>query len=243
MTGDVTAAGPAETTLRDGTRVLVRIVQPSDKEKFVEGMARLSTRSRYLRFHTGIERLTAAQLRYLTEVDQDRHVALVAIDLDSDRHPGIGVARFVRLEDEPAVAEAAVTVLDDYQGRGLGTTLLGLLAIAAVRRGVSVFRSYVLGENQEMLVLFDALGARRTRGDGDTWQIDLDLPDRPEDGMSGSAASRVFRAVTGEDLPQMDTTAPPVWVGAAGDRDDAGERPLLRAWLDRVLGDDSGDQR
>lgn len=226
---------PVETTLRDGTAVLIRLVEPEDKEKFVAGMARLSMRSRYLRFHTGIEHLTPDQLRYLTEVDHDRHIAWVAIDLDDDEWPGIGVARCVRIEDEPEIAEAAVTVLDEYQGRGLGTILLGLLAGSAVRRGVRVFRSYVLGENASMLELFDALGASRTETEPGVWQVDLALPDAADD-LAGTAADQVFRAVTGKDLPPMKTTAPPVWVDQRRQGGDDAERPMLRDWLDRMLG-------
>jgi RimJ/RimL family protein N-acetyltransferase len=235
MAHETASEASVETVLRDGTDVLLRPVQPEDKEKFVEGMARLSTRSRYLRFHTGVEQLSERQLRYLTEVDQERHVAWVAIDLDADDHPGIGVARFIRLDDEPAVAEAAITVLDDYQGRGLGTLLLGQLAASAVRRGVRVFRSYVLGENQAMLELFDDLGAERSQVSPDVWQVDLRLPERSTD-LEGTAPHQVFRAVTGRQLPPMRTTAPPVWMGDRRRGGEDAERPMLREWLDRMLG-------
>ena len=223
---------PIETALRDGTVVLVRMVEAGDKEQFAEGMRRLSPRSRYLRFHSGVEQLSERQLRYLTEVDQVDHVAWVAITREGDRDVGIGVARFVRVADEPEVAEAAITVLDDYQGRGLGTLLLGVLAAAAARRGIDVFRSYVLGENTEMLDLFEALGATRTRIEPGVYQVDLPVPQTPG-GLTETAAGKVFRAVTGRRLPFMRTTTPPVWVGDP--RDPGAETPMLREWLDRML--------
>lgn len=237
---DAASDGPIQCTLRDGTRVLVRPVEPDDKDKFVEGFARLSSRSRYLRFHSGIEQLSAGQLRYLTEVDQRHHVAWVAIDRDDPDLPGIGVARFVRLGDAPEVAEAAITVLDEYQGRGLGTLLLGVLAQSAVARGVEVFRSYVLGENRAMLELFDRLGATRTEQEPGVWQVDLALPGDTGD-VPSSAATDVFRAVTGKQLPPMRTTAPPVWL--ARDRETGREQPSLRNWLDRMLGDGTRHRR
>lgn len=229
------ADGPIDTTLRDGTQVRVRPVEPDDKARLVAGMERLSPRSRYLRFHTGIERLSDAQLRYLTEVDFDHHVAWVAVDLGERAHPGIGVARYVRLDD-PSVAEAAVTVLDEYQGRGLGTMLLEMLAASATAGGVTTFRSYVLGENQAMLALFDRLGATRVALEPTVWQVDLSVRQINEE-SSSSVATEVFRAVTGKQLPPMRTTAPPVWTER--DHDGDGERPLLREWLDRVLPDGS----
>jgi glycine/D-amino acid oxidase-like deaminating enzyme/RimJ/RimL family protein N-acetyltransferase len=219
---------PIETRLRDGTPVLVRMVEAADKDAFAAGMERLSTRSRYLRFHTGVEQLTDEQLRYLTDVDQRDHVAWVAVALDGDEETGIGVARFVRLDDEPDVAEAAITVIDDYQGRGLGTLLLGVLATAAARRGVKTFRSYVLGENVGMLAVFDALGAERSEVEPGVYRVDLAVPDTPA-GLTDTPLGMVIRAVTGRRLPRMRTTAPPVWVGGEA------ERPMLREWLDRVL--------
>ena len=231
MSGNWWFEEPITTHLRDGTPVLVRMVEPEDKDAFADGMARLSPRSRYLRFHSGIETLSDKQLRYLTEVDQQDHVAWVALTTEDDAEVGIGVARFVRLRDEPHVAEAAITVLDEYQGRGLGTVLLGVLAAAATRRGIRIFRSYVLGESESMLALFDALGAVRAEEQPGVFRVDLAVPEAPG-GLTDTAVGRVLRAVTGRRLPRMRATAPPVWIG--GERDTV-ERPLLRAWLDEML--------
>src|SRR5262249_26789271 len=94
--------------LRDGSTVELRPIRPEDKPIFLDGFARLTPESRYLRFFTGKDHLTDAELAYLTEVDGERHFALGAIAPDGR---GAGVARFVRLEDEPDVAELAVTVV------------------------------------------------------------------------------------------------------------------------------------
>jgi RimJ/RimL family protein N-acetyltransferase len=221
--------GPIAATLRDGAPVIIRMVEPDDKPAFAQGMARLSTRSRYLRFHSGIKELSDKQLRYLTEVDQQDHVAWVAFTAEGDDDDvGIGVARFVRVSDEPDVAEAAITVLDEYQGRGLGTLLLGVLSASARQRGVRMFRSYVLGENASMLALFDALGAQRTMEEPGVYRVDMAVPQVPDD-LADTAIGRIIHAVTGRRLPQMRTTAPPVWTS------DDTERPMLRDWLDRAL--------
>jgi len=228
MSGNRWYEGPIEATLRDGTPVLVRMVEAEDKDALAEGITRLSARSRYLRFHAGVEQLTDEQLRYLTDVDQRDHVAWVAMAREDDEDTGVGVARFVRLSDEPGVAEAAITVLDEYQGRGLGTLLLGVLASAAIRRGVTTFRSYVLGENVGMLAVFDALGAQRSEEEPGVYRVDLEVP-RTLSGLTDAPLGKVIRAVTGRRLPRMRTTAPPVWVG------EATERRMLRDWLDKFL--------
>ena len=70
--------------LRDGRRVRVRLITPADKSGLAAGLARMSPRSRYLRFHRMVERLSDDELRYLTEVDMRNHFAWVAVSLDAE---------------------------------------------------------------------------------------------------------------------------------------------------------------
>src|SRR5207248_3667603 len=123
------------------------------------------------------------QVRYLTEIDYRDHFAWAAVRGDRPEE-GIGVARFVRLVGEPSVAEAAVTVLDEYQGRGLGTLLLGLLAVAARAAGVKAFRAYVREENEPMRELLLSLGASADFDSPGVLRLDVPLdphllPDSP----------------------------------------------------------------
>jgi GNAT superfamily N-acetyltransferase len=242
------------TTLRDGTPVLIRQIRPEDRQRLAEGLRRLSPASRYLRFHTVIERLSEEQLDYLTDVDHVDHEAIVAIDLDRLDEPGIGVARYIREPDEPAVAEAAITVADAYHGQGAGTMLLGALASRARRNGVTVFRNYVLGHNQAMLEVFDHLGAdRHLEADG-LWCVDLPLPEDESD-MPHSEAGRAFMAAARGGY-RLTSLFPPIWsrlrrnarTGGATGSDDAhpdgaSSRPSeaelaeLRDDLDDWLGD------
>jgi RimJ/RimL family protein N-acetyltransferase len=165
---------PLEAKLRDGTLITIRPILPEDRQQLAEGFARLEDRSRYLRFHTSMRTLTPRQLSYLTEVDHVDHEALVAVRSDDGR--GLGVARYIRLQDDPEVAEAALTIADEWQGRGLGTLLLRALASSALRNGVRVFRNYVLAENDAMIALFDELGASRTLQGRGVYRVDFELP-------------------------------------------------------------------
>src|SRR3954468_22348678 len=101
-------------TLRDGSTLAVRPIEPGDREELARGFEKLSDESRYKRFFAPTPRLSNAQLRYLTDVDHHDHEALVAVADDGD---GPGVARFVRHEDDPTAAEVAIAVRDDWQGR------------------------------------------------------------------------------------------------------------------------------
>lgn len=210
---DPLVVGPDEwsrrTTLRDGTRVLMRQIRASDRDRLVEGLARLSPASRYLRFHTSIDHLSEAQLDELTQVDHHDHDAIVAIDLDRPDMPGVGVARFIREPYEPEVAEAAITVADEYHGQGAGTMLLGALASRARDEGIRVFRSYVLDGNPGMLEVFDHLGARREREADGLWRVDLAVPEDDSE-VPVTGAGQAFLELAREER-RLASILPPVW--------------------------------
>ena len=123
------------------------------------GFEALSERSRYLRFLTAKPRLTAGDLRYLTEVDGHDHFALVAED-PADPTRVIGVARFVRDRERPDTAEMAIVVGDAWQGRGVGSTLATSLVDAALVRGIRRFTASTLSENVAVHRLLEKVSAR-----------------------------------------------------------------------------------
>jgi hypothetical protein len=169
-----------EHVLRDGQTVVLRHIQPSDAEEVRRGFRALSPESRYRRFFTGVSDLDDAALAYLVNVDGEDHVAIVAtaesLDLKTER--GVGVARFVRSKDDPTVAEAAVTVVDDMQRLGLGTLMTKTLARAANERGIEKFRCEVLESNDVVVAaLVSAGGAIVERANG---TVVLDVPVQSE---------------------------------------------------------------
>jgi GNAT superfamily N-acetyltransferase len=188
-----------EFALRDGTRIVVRPILPEDKDRLRDGFARLSAQSRHRRFLTAVDHLSDEQVRYLTEVDYADHMAWVAMDPSQPEHPGVGVARYVRLPGEPTVAEAAVAVLDDYQGRGIGTILLRLLAGSALEHGIRSFRAYVLAENLPMMEVLHDLGATVTR-DGSLLRVDVPIPASPDE-LPDTPTGRVLKQVAKRQLP------------------------------------------
>ena len=181
-------------TLPDGGEVQLRPIRPEDKERLQAGLRRLSPRSRYRRFLSEPETLSPKELRYLTEVDQVDHLAWVAFDPRQPDEPGLGVARCVRLADEPQVAEVAVTVVDEHQGRGLGTLLLGVLGAAAAAQGIRAFRGFVLASNHDMLEILTQLGAQVGEREGAaSW---FEVPVRRDlDQLPDSPLARAFRAL------------------------------------------------
>jgi GNAT superfamily N-acetyltransferase len=160
--------------VRDGSSVRIRPLEPDDKPHVLQAFDRLGEGSRYRRFLTYKKELSVAELASLTEVDHHDHEALGAIDPATGE--GIGIARYVRDPDRTAAAEAAVTVVDDWQGRGVGAALLERLADRARQEGIREFTATLLSENRAMRTLFERLGVLRVVRGGPVQEIDVALP-------------------------------------------------------------------
>lgn len=171
-------------TLPDGSSVTIRPIMPSDRDELRREFNNTSAQTRYLRFLGVVGALSEEMLTYLTCVDHRTHIALVAIvtspDLKTER--GVGVARLIRLKDDPSVAEAAITIVDDQQKHGIGSALALELERAARANGVRHIRADVLEGNAAMRGILEGAGARRV-DDGETqgtvsYDIALD-PEQP----------------------------------------------------------------
>jgi RimJ/RimL family protein N-acetyltransferase len=133
--------------LPDGAPVLIRPIRADDKRMLTDGLRRLSDESVHRRFLTPKRSFSRAELRYLTEVDGRDHVALVVESPAQPVRRLIAVGRFVRLADDPDAAEVAITVGDDWQGRGLGSILGEHLAHSARNRGIRRFTATMAAHN------------------------------------------------------------------------------------------------
>jgi len=179
--------------LADGTRVTLRVVRPSDSALLADGFQRLSPESRYRRFLGVKNALSPAEIRYFSDCDGIDHFAIGAVVARPDgSEEGAGVARFVRVPDQPAAAEAAVTVVDGRQHNGLGYLLARRLISAAMERGIRELRFHVLRTNRPMLSIVSKLGpAAERRGDPGFGAsvVNLALPIGGEDTSESGAFS------------------------------------------------------
>lgn len=191
-----------ELGLRDGSRVLLRPVVPGDRAKLVGAFERLSPESRYRRFMAPIDELTPEMLREATEVDYADHFAWVALAQEEAGEPIVGLARYARLPEEPDVAEPAVTVVDDHQGRGLGTLLLEGLGAVALENGIERFRGYALEENRPVLELLRGMGAKAEHDSPGVVRVEVDLPTRAEE-LRGTPIYGILRAVARGEGPRF----------------------------------------
>jgi nucleotide-binding universal stress UspA family protein/GNAT superfamily N-acetyltransferase len=181
-------------TLRDGARITIRRVRPEDASLVVEAFDRLSPRSRYRRFLTEMTSLSPELVEYLTNVDHDRHEALIALDPETGQM--LGAARYIRDPDRLDTAEVAVTVTDDWQGRGVGRALLERLTARARSDGVTTFTALMLGDNRAAQELVASIGARTEFevGGGPEVRLLIELP--PRRGL-GAQLTETLRAVAG----------------------------------------------
>ena len=147
--------------LSDNTLLYTREISADDKQRLLDSMKCLSEQSRRRRFLGPKPTLSASELRYLTEVDGVDHYAIVAVAAE-DEERIVAVARFVRAADDPSAAEAAITVCDELQGKGLGSLLARRLTDAARDRGVERLTASISAENRPALKLMRKIDERLT---------------------------------------------------------------------------------
>jgi GNAT superfamily N-acetyltransferase len=178
--------------LRDGSALEVRPIRPEDKDAIQAGFERMSPETRYRRFFAPVQKLTESDLAYLTEVDHHDHEALVAFDADSGEP--VAAARFIRAY-EPTQAQVAVSVIDDWQGRGVATAMLEQLIERAREEGIERFLALVMEDNQDAVEvarrLFPDLMEKRS-ADGYV-ELEIELPEEGQP-LRGSSLGHLLSA-------------------------------------------------
>lgn len=165
--------------LADGSPVCIRRIGPADEDLMREGIARLSPRSRYLRFFAGGSTPPDWVIDRLLDVDGHRHLAWGALDTSADPSrssgPAIGAVHAFRGDGPSDCAEFSVAIVDEWQGRGLGRLLTALLLQEAHQQGMECLRADTLRENQSAVDFMVSLGGRGTGGDPQVRSFQLDI--------------------------------------------------------------------
>jgi acetyltransferase len=158
-----------------GIDIFVRPIRPEDAPMLVELFDSLSPQSVYRRFFTPMKRLPHSMLARFTQIDYDRHIALVALDVSKSKESMLGVARVI-LDRSQKEAEFSVVVGDPWQGKGIGAALLQRCIAIAKERGVEKVMGTVLAENTQMLALGKKLGFKinKVSGAGE-YELNMDF--------------------------------------------------------------------
>jgi len=146
--------------LRDGERIEIRALRPQDRDGLMAAVDRTSSDSLYRRFFAVRRHFTETEESFYLNVDFVSHVALIAVADENGQPIIIGGGRYIT--GEPGQAEVAFTVVDKYQGRGLGAALLRHLAVIARQAGLLELIAYVLPDNRAMLKVFEKSGLKYT---------------------------------------------------------------------------------
>ncbi len=168
---------PESISLNDGLQVTIRPIRPDDAEHLQDTFDHRSMETIYQRFHAFKKELTDEEARSLATLDYDTRMAFVGVCEKNGREIVIGVSRYALLGPEhPGIAESAVVVQDEYQGRGLGKLLLKRLVLYARAKGIRHLRGNMQLGNNRMLDLVKSSGViYKTRLAEGIWEVDIDL--------------------------------------------------------------------
>jgi GNAT superfamily N-acetyltransferase len=154
----------------------------------------MSQESKRMRFFVPLAELTPEMLTALSEVDHADRAAWLALVEEDGRWTGIGIARYIRDLQRPDTAEAAVTVVDSFQGHGIGTVLLEILTFAALDHGIGTFVGQVLRDNDRMLSVLRHGHAHFAFDEPGVLRFEIDLPERAAE-LRDTSLYRVLKAV------------------------------------------------
>lgn len=154
-------------TLDDGKKLTLRHITPGDAVIEQAFVRKLSTQSRYMRFHGSIKELSKKDLATFTNPDPLNAEALIILYKGEKDEEEVGVARFV-IDPDGNGCEFAVVVADEWQKRGLGEKLMQALINHADSRGIKQMHGSVLKYNSNMLQFVKGLGFEVTADPDDS---------------------------------------------------------------------------
>jgi RimJ/RimL family protein N-acetyltransferase len=171
--------GPRELTtthvLGDGTRLTFRPIHPTDEPRVRNLFYSLSKQAIYNRFMQHVKRFPWQQIANYVYIDHRNDVAIVATLPTEPDEPIIGIGRYY-LDPRTNRAEIAIEVRDEWQGKGLGTALLGYLTGIAKRNGIGGFVADVLVHNKGAKSVLAKMGYKiRSRNEGSSVHYDLEF--------------------------------------------------------------------
>ena len=110
--------------LNDGSHVLIRPLRPQDREREKAFIENLSPATRHQRFLGEIKEVGEQLLNQLMDVGTPQRVAYVALVHDNGELREVGISRYAQVDEQPSHCEFAVTIADEWQGKGLGALLM-----------------------------------------------------------------------------------------------------------------------
>lgn len=141
-----------------------------------DGIARMSPRSRNLRFFSGAKQQPDSVIDSLLDVDGVSHIAWGAVDPQVPGAPAIGAVHAVSSGDvDDPTMEFSVAVVDAWQGRGLARLLTAALLVNCLARDVAVLEAHILSENHEVQDFLKGMGGQICGSDGNVYHYAVNV--------------------------------------------------------------------
>ncbi|MBV1798891.1 GNAT family N-acetyltransferase [Siccirubricoccus sp. G192] len=150
----------AAEVLRDGRRIEIRALRPADRDGLLAAVGRTSAESLYRRFFSMRKSFSEREIAGFLDIDFGDHVALVAMIREGEQAVIAGGGRYAVIR--PGTAEVAFVVVDQYQGQGIGATLMRHLVVIARSAGLRELVAEVLAGNAAMLKVLRKSGLPQT---------------------------------------------------------------------------------
>ncbi len=203
---------------KDGGTVRLRPIVPSDAPALQAFVKNMSTESSYFRFFRVKKQLEPKELEQFTHLDYDVQMAFVAI-VDGNL---VGIGRYNADDCPDGFAEAAFTVADDMQGKGIGTLLVYRIAAYARAHDIKGFRAYVLADNHAMMRVFRNAGFSMHR-DVDQGVYTVEIDTEQSDAVLEAEGRAEQIAIAASVMPLFYPTAIAV-IGASRNKESIGGR-------------------
>lgn len=178
-----------------GSKFHIASLTPADRAQIQAGLKYMSHESIRNRFMGSKREFSEKELDYLTSLDGINHYA-VGVEEANPPHRGVAVIRMVRSESDATEAEVAITIIDDYQKKGLGSFLLDVLYLAALERGISKFAFTFFAQNEGIIHLIEKKGVPEIIRSHDSMRMILSLKEMDE---------KAIRARVRSILPAIDS--------------------------------------
>lgn len=150
-------------------------ILPQNKKQISDGLRDMSSESIRNRFLGSKREFSDKELQYLTVLDGWNHYAFGIEERDQNKR-GVAIGRIVRSSHSDKEAEVAITIIDDYQRKGLGSVLIDIIILASLERGIERLSFTFLPQNEGIFRLIKKAGTPITGPQNkDYVQIFLDI--------------------------------------------------------------------
>lgn len=162
-------------TLSNNLKLYVRLLQKEDKEALQEGFDKLSNQTKRFRFLSTPQKLSNQELQYLTNIDNQNHLAVCAYIKENGKDVGVGVARYIRLLKNSTKAEIAITIVDEYQKLGIGKILITEIIKHAKANNIKTFEANAFYFNNTILGIINNYNYKITSTEEGVLKIEIQI--------------------------------------------------------------------